>query len=289
MSRVLKPFEFHEPETLEAASVLLGANKTFVMAGGVDLILKLRLRAVEASHVVSLQKIKGLDYLTVDDDGSLHVGAMATMRAIETNDLIAESWTAFQEGNGIIGSLQTKVMSTAIGNLCTATPVSDVTPAVLVLDGQFVIFGPSGERIVGAEEFFTGIGKTVLEKGEIVKELVLPPPRPGSGSILSKIAKTHDDISKVCVGVSVVVEEGLISDIKIALGAVAITTVRAREAEALLKGNKISDELIDRAAAIAADNISPITDVRSTKEYRKHIVKIMVRDNIKAVIERVAK
>ena len=256
------------------------------MAGGVDLILKLRRRLVSADRIVSLKKIPGLNYVTTDDEGYLHVGALATMQQVADHDQVRESWTALAEGNAAVGSLQTKRMSTVVGNLCVSTPVSDVTPALFVLGGKFIIVGRDAERIVDAEDFFTGLGTTVLQPGEIVREITLTPTPDNTTSLLLKAAKTHDDISKVCVGIAVTVNEGLFLDVKIALGAVAVTTVRALEAETFLRGKAWSDDIIAEAGAIAAANIDPISDVRSTAAYRAQLVKVMVRDGLKESVRR---
>lgn len=286
MSRVLEPFEYLEPASLEEAAALLRNEKTRLMAGGVDLILKLRMRAVEADRIVSLKSVPDLDYVRIDNEGVLHVGALATMQQVAEHPDVIKRWPALAEGNGLVGSLQTKRMSTVVGNLCVSTPVSDVSPALFVHGGKMIIVGGEAERSVNAEDFFTGLGTTVLQPGELVKEFTLEPSPAHTASVLLKAAKTHDDISKVCVGISVTVDDGHILDAKIALGAVAVTTVRAPEAESLLKGKVISDELLAEAGIVASDNINPITDVRSTAAYRTHLVKVMVRDGLKKAIQR---
>lgn len=286
MSRVLEPFEYIEPASLEEAAALLRNERTRLMAGGVDLILKLRMRAIEADRVVNLKSIPDLDYVRIDSEGVLHVGALATMQQVAEHSEVRKKWPALAEGNALVGSLQTKRMSTAVGNLCVSTPVSDVSPALFVHGGKMVIVGGEAERSVNVEDFFTGLGTTVLQPGELVKEFTLEPPLDNTASLLLKAAKTHDDISKVCVGISVTVDNGQIVDSKIALGAVAVTTVRAPEAESLLKGQTINDELLAEAGVIASENISPITDVRSTSKYRAHLVKVMVRDGLKKAIQR---
>ena len=280
MSRVLKPFEYYEPSSLDEAVALLDTEDARVLAGGVDLVLRLRNRQMHASRVVNIARINGLDYVAEDSDGTLRVGAMTSMQTVAQHPRIKEKFTALAEGNAIVGSLQTKLMSTVVGNLCVSTPVSDVNPALYVMGGNFVVHGVKGERVVSAEEFFTGLGTTALEAGEMVKEITLSPHELGWGSALEKSAKTHDDISKACVAVALALEGGKIADIRIALGAVAVTTVRARKAEAVMVGEIPSETLATEAGALAAANISPISDVRSTAQYRKQIIRVMVRDCI---------
>ncbi len=278
MSRVLEPFDYFEPATLEEAVSLLQSPGSRVLAGGVDLVLKLRTRQLKAERIINLQKISNLDYVEVDDKGVLHVGAMASMQKVAEHPQVRANWAALAEGNAIVGSLQTKLMATVVGNLCTSTPVSDVTPALFTMGGEFVVIGPEGERTIAAEDFFTGLGTTALAQGELVREFTLAPHPAGWGSALLKAAKTHDDISKACVGVALALEGNRIIEARIALGAVAVTCIRAPEAEAIVVGQKLDDELAARAGQAASENINPITDVRSTADYRKHITGILVRD-----------
>lgn len=278
MSRVLEPFDYFEPQTLEEAVALLEPPGSRVMAGGVDLILMLRMRKVQASRVINIQNLSELDYVEVDEKGVLHVGAMTSMQKVAEHPKVNSDWTALAEGNAIVGSLQTKIMGTMVGNLCVSTPVSDVSPALYAMGGEFVVVGPSGERSIAAEDFFTGLGTTSLTQGEMVREVTLQPHASSWGSALLKAAKTHDDISKACVGVALAMDGNKIFDARIAMGAVAVTTVRAAEAEASLQGQDFSESLATEAGNIAAANIQPITDVRSTVAYRKHIIGIMIRD-----------
>lgn len=288
MSRVLEPFEYFEPASLDEAAKLLGQGNSQLLAGGVDLLLKLRQRMASADRVVSLKKIPDLNYVEIDDNGVLHVGPMATMQQVAENEAVRNSWTALAEGNGIVGSLQTKRMSTVIGNLAVSTPVSDVAPALYVLGGKFVLTDGENERVVDAEDFFTGLGTTVLNQGELIKEITLEPVAENTASLVRKASKTHDDISKVCIGIAVTLADGVIADAKIALGAVAVTTVRAPEAEQFLIGKAPSEELFAEAGAIASQQVNPITDVRSTAEYRSHMVKIMVRDGLQTAVQSIS-
>lgn len=278
MARVLAPFEYVEPTSLEEAVEALEVEGARVLAGGVDLVLRLRNRQLSARRVVNIQRIEGLDYVEVDDDGVLHVGAMASMQRVAEHPVIRSRWTALAEGNAIVGSLQTKVMSTVVGNLCVATPVSDVSPALYAMGGAFVIRGPQGDRTVAAEDFFTGLGTTVLTRGELVREITLAPHPLGWRSALDKAAKTHDDISKACVGVALAMDGETVHEARIGLGAVAVTTVRAPQAESALTGARFSADLAAQAGRIAGKHIEPISDVRSTADYRRHITGLMVRD-----------
>lgn len=288
MYRVLRPFEFFEPGTIEEAIRLLfmyGA-KARVMAGGVDLVLKMRLRLLQPEYVVSLQKVPGLDYITGDKETGLRFGAMASLRSLETSPLVQKNWSLLYHAIHQIASVPTKTMGTAIGNICVATPASDIAPALLALGARARLAGSAGEKVIPVENLFVSAGKTVLEPHEIVTEMYVPPVPAGTGCAFMKLSKTADDIAKVNAAVTVAVADGKCKEAKIALGSVAATPVRAREAEEALKGQKLDEKAIGKAAQIASDSVIPITDVRSTAGYRKEMVRVLVRDALEKAVKR---
>jgi carbon-monoxide dehydrogenase medium subunit len=277
MHRVLLPFEFFEPKTVEEAVRLLDTANSKVMAGGVDLVLKMRLRLILPDAVISLQKIPGLDYIESNPAG-LRFGALASIRQIELSPLIRKGWPVFYEAVRQIASVQTKTMGTAVGNLCVATPASDIAPALFVLGAKIKIVGLGYEKVTPIENFFIGVGKTVLEPNEIVTEMFVPGVPAGTGSAFLKAAKTADDIAKVNAAVLITVTGKICEEARIALGSVAPTPIRVAEAEGILKGQKLDEKILATAAEAAADTVRPISDIRSTAEYRREMVRILVRD-----------
>jgi carbon-monoxide dehydrogenase medium subunit len=277
MHRVLLPFEFAEPTTVGEAVELVDGRKVRVLAGGVDLVLKMRLREVAPEKVVSLQKVPGLDYVKADGAG-LRFGALAALRQIELSPVVREGWPLLAQAIASIVSVQTKVMGTAVGNLCVGTPASDVAPALLALGARVKIAGLGREREIPIEEFFVDVGRTAVNAHEIVTEIIVPPVAPGSRAAFMKLSKTAEDIAKVNAAVAVTMADGVCADAKIALGSVAPTPLRAGEAEGLLVGRQMTAETIEEAAAAAAGAAAPISDVRSTAAYRKEMVRILVKD-----------
>lgn len=280
MYRVLRPFEFFEPRTIEEAVRLLFmyGTRARVMAGGVDLVLKMRLRLLQPEYVVSIQKVPALNYIEGDKETGLRFGAMTSLRSLETSKLVQKNWSLLYEAIHQIASVPTKSMGTAVGNICVATPASDVAPALIALGARARIVGSSGSRVIPVENLFVAVGKTVLEPHEIVTGVLVPPVPAGTVCVFIKLAKTADDIAKVNVAAAVTVAGGKCKEARIALGSVAATPVRARDAEAGLKGQKLDEKAIARAAQTAADSVQPITDVRSTAEYRSEMVKVLVKD-----------
>jgi carbon-monoxide dehydrogenase medium subunit len=247
------------------------------MAGGVDLVLKMRLRLTLPDAVISLQKIPGLDYIESNPAG-LRFGALASIRQIELSPLVQKNWAVLYEAVHQIASVQTKTMGTAVGNLCVATPASDIAPPLFVLGAKVKIVGLHYEKLVPIENFFVAVGKTILEPNEIVTEIFVPGMPAGTGSAFLKSAKTADDIAKVNAAVMVTITDKICKDARIALGSVAPTPIRATEAEQALKGQGLDETVFARAAEAAAEAVKPISDIRSTAPYRKEMVRVLVKD-----------
>lgn len=285
MHRVLLPFEYFEPATLKEVVAKVDGQKARVLAGGVDLVLKMRRRQILPEKVVSLQKVPGLDYVKADGRG-LQFGAMATLRQIERSQAVREKWPLLFEAISRIVSVQAKAMGTAIGNLCVGTPASDVAPALCAMGARLGITGAGGEREIPIEEFFLGVGETALKPHEIVTAVLVPNVPAGSGVAFMKLSKTADDIAKVNAAVMVTLSGGKCLDAKIALGSVAPTPLRAIKAEKALKSQGVNQETIAAAAAAAAEAACPISDIRSTAQYRTEMVRVLVKDALEKAAAR---
>lgn len=289
MSRALKSFEYFEPRIVEEAVRILFmyGREAKVLAGGVDLVPKMRKRQIQPKCLVSIQRIPGMDYIESDGAEGLRIGALTSLRSIELSPAIQKDYELLHEAIHQIASIQVKNMGTAVGNLCVATPASDVALPLLVLGAKLRIVGLTQERTVPIEKFFIGVGQTVLQPSEIVTEVLLPSPPAATGGAFLKIMRTATDVAKVNVAVTVIVTDGICQDVKIALGSVAPTPIRANKAEEALKGKKLDQETIAEAAETAAEETKPIDDIRSTAEYRKEVTKVLVRRAIKKALERV--
>jgi carbon-monoxide dehydrogenase medium subunit len=168
-------------------------------------------------------------------------------------------------------------MGTAVGNLCVATPASDVATSLFALGAQLKITGTKGERIEPIEKFYVDYRLTSLKRGEMVTEVVLPDPPPGRGAAFFNLLRTHADIAKISVVAAVVMQNGICREARIAIGAAAPTVFRTAKAETLLTGQKITPDVINKAAEIAAGETKPITDLRSTAGYRREMATVLVR------------
>lgn len=286
--RTLKSFEYFEPGTVEEAGRILSiyGEKAKIIAGGVDLVPRMRLRKIKPECVVSLQKISGLDYIESNGVG-LRIGALTTLRSIELSPVVQRDYTILYEAIQGIASIQVKNMGTAVGNLCVATPASDVASSLYALGAKLKIANTALGKIIPIENLFIGVNQTVLHPDEIVTEIIVPSPFPKTGGAFLKLIRTSADIAKVNVAVMVTVTNNICQEAKIALGSVAPTPIRAKKAEEILKGKKPEQKVIEAAAEAAAEEAKPITDIRSTAEYRKEVTKVLTKRAIEKALERV--
>ena len=146
MARALQEFEYIEPDSLEATIAALQSDDALPFAGGVDLVLEMRLRHVKPGKLVSLRKLAGLSHISVDADGGLRIGALTKLSAVANDDNVRSGWVALSEAVGIVGTPQVRNMSTLAGNLCAASPLSDISPVLLAYNAEATVVGPAGER-----------------------------------------------------------------------------------------------------------------------------------------------
>ena len=279
--RRLPRFEYFLPKTImEALSVLKkhkGSAKVF--AGGTDLIPLLKRREIPTpKSVIDLKGIFGLDKLTYDESSGLSIGHLTTISALTRSQVIMQRFPSLFQAASSIGSPQVRNRGTFAGNICTAVPSADSAPALLTLDATITIRDLNGERVVPIDQFFTGPRMTVLKPDEILVEISVPNPVPGSRGVYLKLSPRHSmDLAIVGVAVLGVSENGFCKNVKIALGAVAPTPIRAPIAEAILNDQRITSDLIDEAARNAITQCSPIDDHRASQEYRCDMIYAMTR------------
>lgn len=285
----MRNFEFFEPTTIEEASSLLAQHNgtAQLLAGGTDIIIGMKARALTPECVISLEKIPGLDGITYSDNKGLRIGAMTKLREIEQSQVIIDQYTALAEGAGEVGSIQIRNLATLGGNICNSSPAADAAAALLVLDAHVKIASADGERTVSITDFFLGPGENVLQTGEIVTGFEFPPQPANSGSqYLKQKIREVMDLAFVGVAASVQLDNGTVKDVKIGLAAVAPTPIRASNAEATINGNALNDELLNQAGTVAAAQSSPISDLRCSADYRREIVDVLTRRAVQTAATR---
>ena len=280
-------FQYHAPETLEEALKLLAeyGDEAKILSGGTDLLVKMKQRLIEPRHIISLRNLTELRGIS-EVEGGIHIGAATKLREIERSQIIAERLPLLHEAVKAIGSIQIRNMGTIGGNLCNASPAADSAVALMTLGAELHAQSIEGERIIPIEDFFKGPGVTALKPVELLTAIRIPPPLENYGWAFRKIGRTSLDIATVNAAVLLTLRGGRIDLCRIALGAVAPTPVRAVRAEEHLRGREPTPELIQEASELVVEDISPITDVRGTAEYRVEASKALVRDALKLSIER---
>jgi len=289
--RAIPQIEYHRPTELTEALKLLAELKEGyrIIAGGTDLVPAARRGGVSLpnhTHIIDISSIKELDYI-VKDDGMIRIGAVTRVSEIGVSTVIKEHVPIVADAASQLGSLQVRNLGTIGGNLCNASPAADTAPPLLVLDAKVNVRSIDGQRLVPVTELFTGPGKTILAPGEILAEIQIPITEATAGVCLIKLGRRNAfTLSIVSVATLVKVKDGIFDDVRIALGAVAPTPIRASKAEEYLKGKRMSEQVIDEGAKIVAGEVKPISDVRASEEYRRDMSYILTKRAINRSVQR---
>jgi carbon-monoxide dehydrogenase medium subunit len=228
--------------------------------------------------LIDLKGIPGLDYIEYDDKEGLRIGALATISSVAHSVQVREKFGILSQAAGSIASTQVQNRGTIVGNICNAVPSADSAPALLCLGAKLSCVSSRGERLIDIEDFFTGPNQTALNMDELVKEIRIPNmPLQSKGVYIKLSPRSRMDLAVVGVGSVVVQDNGLIQEVRIALGAVAPTPMRAKRAEDVLKGEKVRAKTVLKAAETASAESEPIDDHRASAEYRKMMVEALVK------------
>ena len=288
----MKWIDYAKPDSLEGAVKLLGESggKARPFAGGTDLLVLMRVNPARIGSpdlVVDIKGLPELNELSYDEDTGLTIGAAVECYKIYSDKVVKEKYPAIIDSSSLIGGIQIQGRASIGGNLCNAAPSADSIPSLIALGATANLLGSSGTRQVAVEDFCKGPGKTVLSDDEVLVSISLPAPKQNQGSrYIRFIPRNEMDIAVAGVGVSVVVEDGTFQEAKIALSSVAPIPLYVKEAGESLIGKTVNDENISVAAGIAKSTASPITDMRGTAEYRKHLCEVLTRRAINTAIER---
>jgi carbon-monoxide dehydrogenase medium subunit len=275
-------FEYHEPQSLAEVTSLLTAygESARVLAGGTDLLVQMRKGRQEPHHLLNIKTVPGLEQITVAED-SVEVGAAVTLHEGERFLAGYPEYGVLRQAMHSVASVQIRHRATLAGNICNASPAADTVPALVVLGAKIKIHGSHGDRLVPVERFITGPGRTVLLTGEVVSAVVLP--RPGNGGrgvYLRKARRPSLDLATASAAVFAAA-----GSCRIALGAVAPTVIRVREAERLLAREGISAATAAEAARLARAEARPISDVRGEAEYRRELVAVLMEQAVLMLAE----
>ena len=289
--RRLPRFDYVKPGTMEEVlDMLAGADsgRLKVYAGGTDVIPKLKARLIKAPEVlVDLKGIPGLDTIEYDREKGLKIGALASIFSVAHSTPVREKYPVLSQAAGSIASTQVQNRGTIVGNVCSAVPSADSAPALLCLGAKVVCVKKGGEREIELDRFFKGPGETSLEPGEMVREIRIPPMPAGRRGVYIKLSpRSRMDLAVVGVAAVAGGENGSFGDVRIGLGAVAPTPMRAMRAEDMLRGRAVHDESILEAARMASEESRPIDDHRGSAQYRRMMVEVLVKRCLRQALSR---
>jgi CO/xanthine dehydrogenase FAD-binding subunit len=282
----MKRFDYIRPGNMQDAIAALQANdEPYLLAGGTDLLIGMKTNAVKPKCLIDLKGIPGID--GIEYDNGFQLGALTTVRDVEVSPLIREKIPALSEAAGTLGSIQIRNRATIGGNLCHGSPAADMAAILLAMNCEVKIATGNGARTIGLDQFFTGPNSTVLNRNEVLSQIIIPKEiERFKGIYLKHGPRKAMDIGIVNIAIllDADVSSGFCNQIMIALGAVAPRPIRAKKAEALLNANRLTSELIQEAAEVASDEATPISDFRASAGYRRDLVKNLVAKGIDQIL-----
>lgn len=284
---LLEKFEVIQPNSKEALFSALEQyrdQQVSLMAGGTDLIPALRDRKKQADYIIDLEGL-GLDYIKLIDD-EIKIGALTTFRALTRSSVVRQYAPILAKAAGGLGAVQTQNLATVGGNLCSALPSADSATPLLVYDAKLLLTSKNGNREVNVADFHTCARESVLEKGEILEEIIIKVVGSRKASF-EKVGRRKGMSLAIlnCSTAFCLDENGDIQDARIALGAAAAVPIRVEKAEALLNGNKPTGDLFKQAGQVVYDSINPRSSIRGSAEYRKLLAKALVTRHLEQTLQ----
>jgi carbon-monoxide dehydrogenase medium subunit len=279
----MRHFDYLRPKSLKEA---LQLKKTIVgakfISGGTDLIVQIKNRELKPRALISLRSIPEL--ATIKVNGGARIGALATISEIIEHPEVGHNYPLLLEAAKSLGSVQIRNVATIGGNLCNCSPSADMALPLLVLEAKVRLQSAKASRDVPLSEFFKGPGESCLSSDEILTEILLDPPHQKAKATFLKKGRVKMDLALASLALLLVIEGGRCRKARIAAGSVAPIPLRLYKVETLLEGNAISKDLVSKAQQLAREIVSPITDVRTTEEYRRQIVEVYLKRGLEKII-----
>lgn len=291
MGRVLQPFEYYEPNSLDEAIRLSREPGSKLIAGGCDLVLSLRRAQVHYDRLISVMKLPGLDTFSAHPKSGIEIGAKIKISRLACDIWVSKRFGALHEAIDQLHPPHIRNMGTLVGNVCSAVAYTDIPPSLMALRAEVRVLGPNGTRSVRLDEFYNGPRHTVLAPGEIVTSIFVPPPAPSANSAFRKIYKAprrEGDLHKVNAAAYVALDPKTetIVDATVVVGCCGYAAYRVSAAETALKGAPALSDSYAKAGDIAAASIKPMTDAAWVEETRQQFVRVLVRDTLEQAAAR---
>lgn len=278
---MINEFNYYAPKTLkEALSILDKLGDDYkIICGGQSLLILMRQGIIRPDNVVDIKGLNELSYIKYDSDGTLRIGATTTHRKIEKSEQIKKSHPIICEMENKLATVQTRNWGTIGGNIAHADPAGDPAPVLISLKSTLTVTSSHGSRNMLLEDFCKDYFEVDLQHGELLTEIQVPPIPPLTGVAYYKFTIIENEMAMTSVAVSITLEskQGACKDVRIVLGAAAPTAKRAKKAEELLRGKKITEALLKEAGEIAETESEPLSDIHASEEYRRELVKVLVR------------
>lgn len=290
---MIKDFEYFAPKTLQQALTLLDkyGDGCKIICGGQSLLILMRQGLVAPEYLISIKGISSLNYIKDDSREGLRIGALTPHRVIEKSRLIRKNYPVLAEMENRLASIQTRNWGTIGGNLAHADPAGDPAPAFMALGATLKVAGSKGERTIPIDGFFKDYFETALKPGELLTEIQVPTPPPRTGTAYIKFNVIESDMATVGVAVSISLrpKADVCDDIRVGLGAAASVPMRARKAEAVVRGKKVTEALLREAGEVASAEANPVSDIHASAAYRRELVKVLVKRMCQEALARASK
>jgi carbon-monoxide dehydrogenase medium subunit len=272
-------FDYQEPTSLEEAFALLEGHgeEARVIAGGTSLIIWMRQRLLMPKVVISLARIPNFDAICFDARDGLRLGAGARHRDVELSPFVKQHYPLLHETFRKVAQPRIRNMGTVGGNLAGGDPLTDPGASLMALDAEVTVAGSKGQRTMPLEEFFVDYYQTALNAGELLTEIRVPPPTRPAWSHIKFTPRSVEDFATVGVALTLRANENRCEDVRLALNSVASTILRAKRAEAVLRGRPITDAALREMGEIASTEVDPMDDNRGSSDYKREMVKVLVR------------
>jgi carbon-monoxide dehydrogenase medium subunit len=284
----MRLFEYHRPTTVAEATRLLAdlGDAAAVLAGGTSVMNMARLGLAEPEHVVALGGVAEVHGVTGSAREGLTLGAMTTLRDVETSGLIGEVAPGLAEAAGHVATVRIRNQATVGGNLVHADPNQDLPPMLMVHDAVVRLTGPVGARDIPVSDMFVGFFQSVVGQQEILSSVHVPPLSAGMrAGYLKFLPRTQDDYPTIAVAAAVTVADGRVEDARIAVAGGGATAVRCRGAESALKGGGSDERSLDAAVDTVQDDLDPISDGRGSSAYKKAMARVCTRRLLQRLVE----
>jgi carbon-monoxide dehydrogenase medium subunit len=286
----MNTFEYFPAKTIKEACNLLSQyeEEAKILGGGQSLVTLMKQEFVSPSYIIDIKGISDLDYIRYNETDGLRIGALTTHRSLETSTVVKENFAMLAEMERTLASVSIRNWGTVGGNLAHADPASDLATTLMALGAEVTLTGSNGKRVVNLDDFFIDLFETALQPNELLTEIHVPNSEKGGG-FYYKFAQRATDLAVVGVAVNLILDpdnRDLCKDIRIVMGSVGPTPLRSKRGEDLLKGQTITDTLVEEAARVSSEDAQPTTDINGSEEFKREIVHVLVRRAINEAVTR---